>query len=50
MLQPLSRLIAVIDASIVPPMQEHGFCEVLVPRYCRAVHDLKVGELLNAVF
>jgi aminoglycoside/choline kinase family phosphotransferase len=50
MLQPLSRLIAVIGIGVVPPAQEHGFCEVLVPRYCRAVHDLKVGELLSAVF
>jgi len=50
MLQPLSRLIAVIGAGVVPPQQERGFCDVLVARYCRAVHDLKVGELLSAAF
>jgi hypothetical protein len=47
MLQPISRVIAVIGAGVVPPEQERGFCEVLVPRYCRAVHDLKVSELVN---
>ena len=41
-----ARLIAVVGAGIVPPEQERGFCEVLVPWYCRAVHDLKLSELV----
>jgi Ecdysteroid kinase-like family len=48
MLPFIARLIAVIGAGVVPPKQERGFCEVLIPRYCRAAHDLKVGDLVNA--
>jgi hypothetical protein len=47
MLQPLTRMIIVIGAGVVPPEQEHSFCEVRVPRYCRAVHDFKLSELMT---
>lgn len=46
MLQRLSRLVTVLGLGAVPPGRERAFCEVLVPRYCRAIHDLGVGELL----
>ena len=48
MLPCIARMIAVIGAGVVPPEQERGFCEVLIPRYCRAAHDLKVGDLVTA--
>jgi hypothetical protein len=47
MFQPITRMIGVIGAGVVPPEQERSFCEVLVPRYCRAVHDLKLSELMT---
>jgi hypothetical protein len=46
MLQPITRMISVIGAGVVPPEQERSFCEVLVPRYCWAVHDLELSELM----
>ncbi len=40
MLQPLARLMTVLGLDAVPPEQEREWCKVLVPRYCRAMHDL----------
>jgi Ecdysteroid kinase-like family len=50
MVHPISRIITVVGIGGAPSEQERGYCNVLVPRYCRAAHDLKVGEILNAAF
>ena len=47
LLQGFARLASVIGLGVVPAQQEGGYCEVLVPRYCRALHDLNVGETLR---
>jgi hypothetical protein len=47
---PVSRIVTVVGLGAAPSEQERGYCEVLIPRYCRAAHDLKVGEVLNAAF
>ena len=49
MLVAVFRLSAPLGFGAVPGEQEGDFCEVLIPRYCRAVHDLNVGDLLQAV-
>jgi hypothetical protein len=46
MLQRVSRLIAVV--ALAPAARARAFGDVLVPRFCRAIHDLDVGALLPA--
>ena len=41
------RVIGVVGLGVVPPGQESAFCDVLVPRYCRAIHELVTNELLD---
>ena len=48
LLQPIARIATVVGLGAVPREQEAGFCDVLLPRYCRAVHDLRVGKVLEA--
>ncbi len=40
MLHPVSRIVTAVGIGVVPNEQERGYCDVLIPRYCRAVHDL----------
>ncbi len=47
MLHPLARLSSVIGLGAAHSGQLRLWCDVIVPRYCRAVHHLNVGELLN---
>ena len=48
MLHPIARIATVVGLGAVPRAQEAGYCDVLLPRYCRAVHELKVGEVVHA--
>ena len=48
MLHPICRLSSVIGLGAAHAGQLRTWCDVIVPRYCLAVHDLNVGELLNA--
>ncbi len=41
------RVIGVVGLGVVPPGQESGFLDVLVPRYCSAIHELVTSELLE---
>jgi hypothetical protein len=50
MVHPASRTMTVVGLGAVPSEQERGFCDILITRYCRAAHELKVGEVLNAAF
>ena len=50
MVHPASRSMTVVGLGAAPSEQERGICDVLIPRYCRAAHELKVGEVLNAAF
>jgi hypothetical protein len=50
MLHPLSRIVTVVGIGAASAEQERGYCEVLVPRLCRAIHDLKVSEVLQRAF
>ncbi len=50
MIQLLSRIVTVVGVGGARGEQERAYCDVLVPRYCHAAHDLKVGEVLQAVF
>ena len=47
MLQPIARLAAVLGFGAVRREQQRGFRDVLMPRYCRAVHDLDVADVLQ---
>jgi hypothetical protein len=40
MLQAVSRLILVVGIGAVPDELEGAYCDVLIPRYCRAIRDL----------
>ena len=50
MIQPISRIATVVGIGAAPSEQERWYCDAVVPRYCQAVHDLKVGDALNAAF
>ena len=49
MLLSFSRVASVVGLGAVPAEQEKGYCEMLIPRYCRAVHDLRSADVANAV-
>jgi hypothetical protein len=49
MLHPFSRVAAAVGYGVVPDEQEKGYCEMLIPRYCRAVHDLGSAYVASAV-
>ena len=49
MLHPFSRVATAVGYGVVPDEQEKGYCEMLIPRYCRAVHDLGSGDVASAV-
>jgi hypothetical protein len=46
MLQRIYRIAAVIGFGALSPEQERRYCDVIVPRYFRAVQDLEAGEAL----
>ena len=46
MLQRIFRIAGVIGLFALSPEQERRFCDVIAPRYCRAVQDLDAGEAL----
>jgi hypothetical protein len=50
MIHPISRIATVVGIGAAPSEQERWYCDAVVPRYCQAVHDLKVGDALNAAF
>jgi hypothetical protein len=50
MLFPATRIITIVGIGAAPSEQERGYCDVLLPRFCRAVHELKAGEALNTAF
>jgi aminoglycoside/choline kinase family phosphotransferase len=43
MLHPISRIATTVGLGAVPADQERWYCNVLIPRYCRAAHDLAAG-------
>ena len=49
MLYCVFRVSQPLGIGAVPSEQERGFCDVLIPRYCRSVHDLNGGDVLQAV-
>ena len=40
------RVIGVVGLGLLPPGQESGFLDVLLPRYCRAIHELVTSDLV----
>jgi len=50
LLPPASRIITVVGIGATTEAQARGFCDVILPRYCQAAHDLQVGDLLRSVF
>jgi hypothetical protein len=49
MLQPVSRLMSVVGFGVTTEAQTRRFCDVILPRFCQAAHDLQVGDVLHAV-
>jgi hypothetical protein len=50
MLFPATRIVSIVGIGAAPSEQERGYCDVLFPRFCRAVQELEVGEALRAAF
>jgi Ecdysteroid kinase-like family len=50
LLQPVSRIMSVVGIGGTTEAQTRGFCDVIVPRYCQAAHDLQIGDVLHCVF
>jgi hypothetical protein len=50
MVQPVSRTIGVVGLGFTTPEQTRACCDVIIPRFCQAAHDLKAGEALRAAF
>jgi hypothetical protein len=48
MLLPAARIAVAVGMSPAPPDGHGGFWNVVFPRYCQAIQDLKVHELLEA--
>jgi hypothetical protein len=50
MVQPVSRAILVVGLGGTTPEQTRAYCDVIIPRFCQAAHDLKADEALRAAF
>jgi hypothetical protein len=50
LLLPAARIASAIGSQPDPFVIEGGFWNVVFPRYAQAIHDLRVGELLEARF
>jgi hypothetical protein len=49
-LQPVSRIMSVVGIGAATEAQARRYCDVIVPRFCRAAYDLQVGDVLRVVF
>jgi len=50
LLPPVSRIMTVVGLGATTEAQTRGFCDVIVPRFCRAAHELEIGDVLHTVF
>ncbi len=50
LLLPVSRAMTVVGIGAATEAQARGYCDVIVPRYCQAAHDLQIGDVLHTVF